>query len=743
MAELPPERPQGRAAPSPPPEGVKEAWGGPALPSQTVREAETLRGLLERYNHEYYVLDAPTVPDAEYDRVFRCLQALEAQYPGLVTPDSPTQRVGGAPQTGFGEVRHSVPMLSLNNAFDDDEVVAFDRRAREALGDRLGAGESIEYSAELKYDGLAISLRYVDGRLVSAATRGDGATGEDVTTNIRTIRAIPLRLRVPPGAVCPAVLEVRGEVLMFKRDFERLNARQRDAGEREFANPRNASAGSLRQLDPAVTATRPLRFFAYGVGKTSGVHLPPTHSALLGWLAELGLPVGAERAVVCGPEGLLAFYRRMQALRAGLAYEIDGVVYKVDRRDWHDLLGFVARAPRFAIAHKFPAEEAVTELLDIEIQVGRTGVLTPVARLRPVFVGGTTVSNATLHNEDEIRRKGLLIGDAVVVRRAGDVIPEVVRALEDRRPHVDSPEFAARLRAFLMPQACPVCGSAAVRDEGAAAARCVGGLYCSAQRKQALRHFAQRRAMDIEGLGERLVDQLVDAGLVHSPADLYRLDAETLSRLDRMGPKSAENLVEAIERSKSTTLARFLFALGIRQVGEEVARQLADEYGDLDRIAAEDWDALMTRKADIQKENVRRRGRGESTLAVPLEGVGPEIIESLRGFLAEPHNREVIAQLRDAGVRWPVALREESPTPSPGRLDGLSFVLTGTLPTMTRDEAAELIRRHGGSVVSSVSRKTGRVVAGDAAGSKLERARELGVPVIDESGLRAMIEGEG
>lgn len=711
-------------------------------PIEAVREAETLRGLLERYNHEYYVLDAPTVPDAEYDRVFRCLQALEAAHPGLATPDSPTQRVGGMPRTGFGEVRHVVPMLSLNNAFDDHEVLAFDRRAREALADRVAPQEPIVYSAELKYDGLAISLRYVGGHLVSAATRGDGATGEDVTANIRTIRAIPLRLRARPGQVAPGVLEVRGEVLMFKRDFERLNARQREAGEREFANPRNASAGSLRQLDPGITAARPLRFFAYGVGETQGVELPSTHSGLLAWLADLGLPVGAERDVVEGAAGLLDFYRRMGALRPGLAYDIDGVVYKVDRREWHDVLGFVARAPRFAVAHKFPAEEAVTELLDIEIQVGRTGVLTPVARLRPVFVGGTTVSNATLHNEDEIRRKDLLIGDAVVVRRAGDVIPEVVRALADRRPSADSPDFPTRRRAFAMPRVCPVCGSAAVRDEGAAAARCAGGLYCPAQRKQALRHFAQRRAMDIEGLGDRLVDQLVDAGLVHSPADLYRLDTDTLERLDRMGRKSAGNLVEAIARSRTTTLARFLFALGIRQVGEEVARQLADEYGDLEPLVAEDWEALMARKAEFQKENARRRTRGEPALPLPLEGVGPEIIDSLRGFFAEPHNREVIAQLRSAGVRWPAMPRRETARSSGGRLAGLSFVLTGTLPTMTREEVAELIRLHGGAVVSSVSKKTGRVVAGDAAGSKLERARELGVTVIDETGLRAMIEGD-
>lgn len=709
------------------------------VPAAALEEAARLRALLERYNHEYYVLDAPSVPDAEYDRLFRELQALEQSHPALVTPESPTQRVGGAPQSAFREVRHAVPMLSLNNAFDDDDVIGFDRRAREALDGRLAGDEAIGYSAELKYDGLAISLRYEQGRLVSAATRGDGASGEDVTANIRTIRAIPLRLRDDGGAH-PSVLEVRGEVLMFKGDFERLNARQREAGEREFVNPRNAAAGSLRQLDPAVTATRPLRFFAYGVGEVDGAALPPRHSDLLDWLAGLGLPVGAERARLAGPQALLGFYRAMQARRPALPYEIDGVVYKVDRRDWHEVLGFVARAPRFAVAHKFPAEEAVTELLDVEIQVGRTGVLTPVARLRPVFVGGTTVSNATLHNEDEIRRKDLLIGDVVVVRRAGDVIPEVVRALVDRRPGPGTPEHA-RLRAFAMPAACPVCGSAVVREEGAAAARCVGGLYCSAQRKQALRHFAQRRAMDIEGLGERMVEQLVDAELVRSPADLYALDAATFAGLDRMGEKSAANLVEAIGRSRQTTLARFLFALGIRQVGEEVARQLADEYGDLEPLVEEDWAARQARKAEVQKENARRRTRGEPPEPIPLEGIGPEITDSLQRFFAEPHNREVIAKLRAAGVRWPVAPRASAARADAGPLTGMTFVITGTLPGMTREEAAELIRRHGGSVASSVSRKTSRVLAGEAAGSKLERARELGVEVIDEPALRALIEG--
>jgi DNA ligase (NAD+) len=707
-----------------------------ALPDDLRARARVLRELIERYNHEYYVLDAPTVPDAEYDRLFRELQALESSHPGLASPDSPTQRVGAAAADGFGEVRHAQPMLSLNNAFDDDEVLAFDRRARDALGSRLSAGEPLEYSAELKYDGLAISLRYEDGALALAATRGDGTTGEDVTRNVRTVRAIPLRLRGGAGRMPPRLLEVRGEVLMFRADFERMNARQREAGEREFVNPRNAAAGALRQLDPAITAGRPLRFFAYGVGEVDGLDLPDTHAQLLDALAGAGLPVGRERAVLRGPQALLGFYREMQARRGSLPYEIDGVVYKVNRRDWHEAIGYVARAPRFAIAHKFPAEEALTELLDIEVQVGRTGTLTPVARLRPVFVGGTTVSNATLHNEDEIRRKDLLIGDTVVVRRAGDVIPEVVRPLPERRPDPESPEFAGRYRRFEMPSECPVCGSAAVRESGEAAVRCVGGLFCSAQRKQALLHFAQRRAMDVEGLGERIVEQLVDAGLVRTPADLYALDAGTLAGLDRMGGKSAANLVAAIERSKDTTLARFLFALGIRHVGEEVARQLADEYGDLDALIAEDWPTRQAGKLELQKENARRRTRGEPPLPVPLEGIGPEITESLQRFLGEPHNREVIAQLRAAGVRWPGATEA-----SGSSLAGLTFVLTGTLAAMSRDQAAELIRSHGGSVASSVSRKTGYVVAGEAAGSKLERARELGVPVIDEAALLRMTGG--
>ncbi len=672
-------------------------------------------------------------------------------------------RVGGAVAGGFATVRHSRPMLSLNNAFDDDSVRAFDRRVRELLdADGLDVRE-LRYSLELKYDGLAISLRYEDGRLVQGATRGDGVVGEDVTANVRTIRAIPLRLK----GIAPKVLEVRGEVLMWRADFLALNARQREAGEREFVNPRNAAAGSLRQLDPALTARRRLRFFAYGVGEVVGVQTPDSPSGLLDWLRDVGLPVGPERGCAEDADGLLAFYRRMAQRRAELPYDIDGVVYKVDRRDWHDRLGYVSRAPRFALAHKFPAEEAVTELLDIEVQVGRTGKLTPVARLRPVFVGGVTVTNATLHNEDEIARKDLMIGDSVVVRRAGDVIPEVVRALPR-----DPAELAAgtgRYRRFTMPTRCPACGAPTAREEGEADRRCVAALACPAQRRQALWHFAQRRAMDIDGLGDKLIAQLVDTGLVQTPADLYRLDASTLAGLDRMGEKSAANLVAAIDRSRETSFARFLFALGIRHVGEEVARILADAYPDAKALENEDWAALAERKARIQKENARRRQRGEPLEPVPLEGIGPEIVDSISRFFAAPGNRAVVEALIEAGVHWPQrataadgsragdgkgtagsAKGEDGGAQAPGSparaggepgstaLAGRTFVITGTLPKLTREQAEDFVRRHGGKVTGSVSRKTDYVVAGEAAGSKLAKALELGIEVIDEAQLRAM-----
>ncbi len=691
-----------------------------------------LRALIADYGYAYYVLDQPVVGDSRYDALFRELQRLESEHPELASAESPTQRVGAPVAAGFAEVRHAVPMLSLANAFSEADLVAFDRRVRESL---LAAGlqqAQLSYSAELKYDGLAVSLRYEDGRLVRGSTRGDGATGEDVTANLRTIKAVPLQLR----GLSPAVLEVRGEVLMYRSDFARLNERQKSAGEKIFVNPRNAAAGSLRQLDPAITAQRALRFFSYGVGEVRGAELPLSHGALLEWLREAGFPVGSERSQVTGPQQMSEFFERISALRERLDYEIDGVVYKVDRRDWHESIGFVARAPRYAIAHKFAAEEAVTELLDIEVQVGRTGVLTPVARLRPVFVGGTTVSNATLHNEDEVRRKDLRIGDSVVVRRAGDVIPEVVRALP-REPAAAAAEGAVEPQQFSMPRVCPACGSPVIREEGEVAWRCVSGLFCPAQRKQALLHFAQRRAMDIEGLGERLVDALVDSGMVNSAADLYRLEAGQLAGLERMGDKSAANLVAAIARSRRTTLARLLFALGIRHVGEEVALVLARAYRDLDALADEDWEMVELHKQEVLRENARRRNRGEALAPIPLEGVGPEIIASVARFFADPHNRAVIADLRAAGV-----VCEGLAQPDSSALAGRTFVVTGTLATMSRTEAHERLRALGATVAGSVSKKTDYLVAGEEPGSKLAKARELGVAVLDEDEFMKLTAGD-
>ncbi|MCX7891734.1 MAG: NAD-dependent DNA ligase LigA [Burkholderiales bacterium] len=666
-------------------------------PKDLRERAARLRAAIEEANYRYYVLDQPTISDAEFDRLFRELQELEAAHPELATPDSPTQRVGGAPAPEFRTVRHRVPMLSLNNAFADEEVEAFDRRVREALEVR-----EVEYEVEPKFDGLAINLVFEKGRFAAGTTRGDGYEGEDVTANLRTIRSIPLALR---GTRLPRLAEVRGEVVMLKRDFERLNERQRSRGEKAFVNPRNAAAGSLRQLDPRVTASRPLRFYAYGTGEVEGVELPGTQAGLLDWLAGLGLPVSTERKVVHGVAGLLAYYRDMQAKRPKLPYDIDGVVYKVNRLAQQAALGFVARAPRFAVAHKFPAEEATTEVQAIEVQVGRTGALTPVARLAPVFVGGVTVTNATLHNEEEVRRKDVWRGDRVVVRRAGDVIPEVVRVAQP------GPRRASDR--FHMPAKCPECGSAVERLPDEAVARCTGGLICPAQRKQALLHFASRRAMDIEGLGEKLVDQLVDAGLVETAADLYALDVEKLAGLERMGEKSAQNLVDALERSKDTTLARFIYALGIRNVGEATAKDLARHFGSLDALMAADVPAL---------------------LEVP--DVGPVVAESIRGFFAEAHNRAVIRALRRAGVRW-----DEGPARAAGAgaLAGKTFVLTGTLPNLTRDEARELIEARGGRVSGSVSKKTDYVVAGADPGSKLARAEARGVAVIAEGQLRRLL----
>lgn len=673
-----------------------------------------LREELDRHNYQYYVLDAPTIPDAEYDALFSELMALELEHPELQTPDSPTQRVGGEPLSAFDSVRHRVPMLSLNNAFADEDVLNFDRRCAQGLGrtapaageaDLFSAADAVEYACELKFDGLAMSLRYEDGRLVQAATRGDGETGEDVTVNVRTIKAIPLKLR----GQAPAVLEVRGEVFMFRRDFDKLNTRQAEAGEKTFVNPRNAAAGSLRQLDPRITARRPLSFFAYGLGELQGVERPPTHSAMLDGFAALGLPVCKDRAVVKGAQGLLDFYRDIGKRRDDLPYDIDGVVYKVNALAEQERLGFVSRAPRFALAHKFPAQEMTTVVEDIEVQVGRTGAITPVARLRPVFVGGVTVTNATLHNEDEIRRKDVHVGDTVIVRRAGDVIPEVVAVVAERRP--------ADARAFVMPTACPVCGSHIEKLEDEAIARCTGGLICAAQRKQSLLHFAQRRAMDIEGLGDRLVEQLVDLGIVRTPADLYKLGVAKLAALERMADKSAANLVAAIDKSRATTMNRFIFALGIRHVGEATAKDLARHFGKLDALMAADEAALLE-----------------------VNDVGPVVAQSIAHFFAEPHNVEVIEQLRAAGVHWP---ESEPVAKAPAPLSGKTFVLTGTLPTLSREDAKELLEAAGAKVAGSVSKKTDYVVAGAEAGSKLDKAEALGVPVLDEAGMLALLAQAG
>ncbi len=668
-----------------------------AVPSEAAARADRLRRELERANHNYYIKDAPSIPDAEYDRLLRELQSLETQHPELSGLDSPTRRIGAAPLAAFRQVTHAMPMLSLSNAFDETEVEAFDRRVREALAE----DGPVRYAVEPKFDGLAISLTYRDGLFVTGATRGDGYTGEDVTTNLRTVRAIPLRLQGKP----PPLLEVRGEVLMLKRDFETLNREQRDRGEKEFANPRNASAGSLRQLDSRVTASRRLTFFAYGLGTVEGKVPLDTHSHQLDHLQSLHLPVTSEREVVEGVQGLLQYYRAIGEKRLALPYEIDGVVYKVDDLGSQARLGFASRAPRFAVAHKFPAQEEITQVLDIGVQVGRTGVLTPVARLAPVFVGGVTVTNATLHNEDEVRRKDVRIGDHVIVRRAGDVIPEVASVVRERRP--------ADAREFVMPDKCPVCGSRVERLEGEAVTRCTAGLFCAAQRKQALLHFAGRRAMDIEGLGEKLVDQLVDAELVKTPADLYRLELQTLSNLERMAEKSATNVLDAIEKSKKTTLPRFIFALGIRNVGETTARDLARHFGKLK--------SLM---------------RADETELQQAPDVGPVVAQSIAHFFAEPHNRGIIAQMRAAGVHWPeTEIVEASKLP----LSAKTFVLTGTLPGLTREEAKERIESRGGKVAGSVSKKTDYVVAGADPGGKLDKARELGVPVLDEAGLLELL----
>ena len=695
----------------------------PVLETATAR-ALALREQLHRHAHQYHVLDEPLIPDVEYDHLFQELQALEAQFPQLVSADSPTQRVGGKTLDGFASVRHAVPMLSIRTETDTEATGAqnFDARVRRELG--LGeADAAIEYVAEPKFDGLAMSLRYEQGILVQAATRGDGEYGEDVTQNIRTIGQIPLKLTPSlatasaPFWSIPAVLEVRGEVYMRRDDFEALNERQREKiakgakGEKTFVNPRNAAAGAVRQLDPAIAAQRPLSFFAYGLGDVvspeNGGPDFQTHFEMLEALKAWGFPVSGLVGVAQGAIELVAYHQTVGQQRDALGFDIDGVVYKVNRLALQRQLGFVTREPRWAVAHKYPAQEQLTTVLAIDVQVGRTGKLTPVAKLSPVFVGGTTVSNATLHNEDEARRKDVRVGDTVVVRRAGDVIPEVVSVLLDKRVG-DAPQFT-------MPRFCPVCASAAVREEEEADYRCTGGLFCSAQRKQAILHFAQRRAVEVEGLGDKLVDQLVDANVVKTLPDLYRLGFAALASLDRMAEKSAQNIVDALQKSKQTTLPRFLFGLGIRHVGEATAKELARHFGRLDAIA------------DASEEQL-----------LGVADVGPIVAKSLRTFFDQAHNREVVEQLRACGLTWEEG---EPAAVAPQALAGKTFVITGTLPTLGRDEAKDMLEAAGAKVAGSVSKKTSYVVAGAEAGSKLDKARELGVPVIDENAMKELLHG--
>jgi DNA ligase (NAD+) len=675
---------------------------GEAASSAVADEIESLRARLREHNYRYYVLDEPSIPDATYDRLMRRLQELEAAHPELVTEDSPSRRVGGEALTEFRQVRHELPMLSLENAFSAEEMEDFERRVK----NRLDTDAPVEYACEPKLDGIAVSVLYRDGILERGATRGDGRTGEDITHNIRTIKSVPLKLM---GEDFPSLLEVRGEVYLPREGFEQMNAQARAEDGKVFVNPRNAAAGTLRQLDPRIAAERPLQMCCYSVGLVEGGELPDKHSEILSRLSHWGLRINTESDVVVGVEGCNDYYERLARKRDGLPYDIDGIVFKVNDIRLQQELGFVSRAPRWAIARKFPAQEESTRLLDVEFQVGRTGAVTPVARLEPVFVGGVTVSNATLHNRDEIKRLGVMKGDTVIVRRAGDVIPQVVSVILSERP-----DDAAPIR---FPDKCPVCHSPLEHIEGEVAVRCSGGLVCAAQRKQSLKHFASRRAMDIDGLGDKLVDQLVDEDLVHSAADLYRLSAEQLAGLERMGEKSAENLVEALEKSKQTTLPRFIFALGIREVGEATALNLATHFGSLDKLVEADENALME-----------------------VPDVGPVVADHIRQFLDAEQNLAVIRELVDAGVRWEEV---EPASPEEQPLAGETWVVTGTLEAMTRDDARQALQRLGAKVAGSVSKKTRCVVAGPGAGSKLGKAQELGVEVIDEEAFLAMLKQHG
>jgi DNA ligase (NAD+) len=672
-----------------------------SAPAAMTKRVASLRAQIRHHNHQYHVLDEPEIPDVEYDRLMRELQALETEYPDLVTTDSPTQRVGAEPVRSFGTIKHHLPMLSLDNAFSEDELRDFHRRVTDRL--EVDISTDLSYSAEPKLDGAAVSLLYEDGKLVRGATRGDGTSGEDITHNVRTIEGVPLRLI---GKDYPATLEVRGEVFMPRAGFNAFNANAIKNGEKTFVNPRNAAAGSLRQLDPRLTAGRPLDIYIYSVGQVAGGTIPDRHSDILDQVQVWGFKVCPERRVVEGIDGCLAFYNDIGRRRDSLAYDIDGVVYKVNRLDYQTKLGFVSRAPRWAIAHKFPAEEELTVVRDIEFQVGRTGAVTPVARLEPVFVGGVTVSNATLHNMDELHRKDVRVGDTVIVRRAGDVIPEVVKVVLDRRPK--------RTRIVQAPIECPVCGSAVAREEDEAVARCTGGLYCAAQRAEALKHFVSRRALDIEGLGSKLIEQLVAADRIKTPADLFGLNREELIEMERMGEKSADKLLKSIEMSKQTTLSRFLYALGIREVGEATASSLASHYGKLGAVMSADEETLQE-----------------------VPDVGPVVASRIQAFFAESHNQDVIKRLIDSGVAWqesePQLKKEE------GRLSGKTFVLTGTLSGMSRNDAKDRIHAAGGKITGTVSKKTDFVVAGDKAGSKLTKAQKLGISILNEVQLEILL----